>query len=84
MDKVTALFDSVTDSKKVRTNLICEMVRNDPKTGEEVTTIAHFQSGTRTLHPLDDTEETYNVMKENTRISSRVSKTWKWVESLES
>jgi hypothetical protein len=38
--KVIALFNSVTEAKKVATTLVREMVGNDPKTGEETTTIA--------------------------------------------
>jgi hypothetical protein len=63
-DKVVSLFNSVKKAKKVTTTLVCEMVRNDPKTGEEMTTIAWFKSDTHTLINRDDTEETYDDMKE--------------------
>lgn len=63
-DKVVTLFTSVKKAKKVTTTLVCEMVRNDPKTGEEMTTIAWFKSDTHTLINRDDTEETYDDMKE--------------------
>ena len=40
------------------------MVRNDPKTGEEVCTVAHFRSKTHKLVGTDDTEEVHDIMKE--------------------
>jgi hypothetical protein len=40
------------------------MVRNDPKTGEEVSTVAHFRSKTHKLVGTDDTEEVHDIMKE--------------------
>ncbi|CAB3989184.1 Hypothetical predicted protein [Paramuricea clavata] len=40
------------------------MVKNDPKTGEEVSTIAHFRSKTHKLIGIDDTEESLDIMKE--------------------
>jgi hypothetical protein len=40
------------------------MVRNDPKTGEEVSTVAHFRSKTHKLVGTDDTEEVHGIMKE--------------------
>jgi hypothetical protein len=41
-DEVKTLIDSETEPRNVRMSLACEMVRSDPKTGEEVSTIAHF------------------------------------------
>jgi hypothetical protein len=53
------------------------MVRNDPKTGEEVSTVAHFKSKTHRLVGIDDTEETLNTMKEkNAEVLFGVSKAW--------
>jgi hypothetical protein len=40
------------------------MVRSDPKTGEEVFTIAHFGSKNHKLIGTDDTEETQDIMRE--------------------
>jgi hypothetical protein len=40
------------------------MVSSDPKTGEEVSTIAHFGSKNHKLIGTDDTEETQGIMKE--------------------
>jgi predicted transcriptional regulator of viral defense system len=40
------------------------MVRSDPKTGEEVSTIAHFGSKNHKLIGTDDTEETQGIMRE--------------------
>ena len=40
------------------------MVRNDPKTEEEVSVVAHFRSKTHKLIGIDDTEESLNTMKE--------------------
>ena len=58
-------------------SLACEMVRNDPKTGEEVSTVAHFKSKTHRLVGIDDTEETLNTMKEkNAEVLFGVSKAW--------
>ena len=45
-------------------SLDCEMVRSDPKTGEEVSTIAHFGSKNHKLIGTDDTEETQGIMRE--------------------
>jgi hypothetical protein len=45
-------------------SIACEMVRNDPKTGKEVSTVAHFRSKTHKLIGIDDTEEALNIMKE--------------------
>jgi hypothetical protein len=40
------------------------MVRSDPKTAEEVSTIAHFGSKNHKLIGTDDTEETQSIMRE--------------------
>ncbi|CAB3984363.1 Hypothetical predicted protein [Paramuricea clavata] len=45
-------------------SLACEMVRSDMKTGEEVSTIAHFGSKNHKLIGTDDTEETQSIMRE--------------------
>ena len=45
-------------------SLACEMVKNDPKTGQEVSTIAHFRLKTHKLIGIDDTEEALSIMKE--------------------
>ena len=45
-------------------SLACEMVRSDPKTEEEVSIVAHFRSKTHKLTRTDDTEESFNTMKE--------------------
>jgi hypothetical protein len=63
-DEVTTLINSETEPKNVSISLACEMVRNDPKTGEEVSTVAHFGSKTHKLISMDDTEEALNIMKE--------------------
>ncbi|CAB3999672.1 Hypothetical predicted protein, partial [Paramuricea clavata] len=41
-DEVKTLINSETEPRNVRMSLACKMVRSDPKTGEEVSTIAHF------------------------------------------
>jgi hypothetical protein len=63
-DEVTTLINSETEAINVSMSLACEMVRNDPKTGEEVSTVAQFRSKTHKLVGTDDTEEVYDIMKE--------------------
>ena len=63
-DEVTTLINSETEPKNVSMSLACEMVRNDPKTGKEVSTVAHFRSKTHKLIGIDDTEEALNIMNE--------------------
>ena len=63
-DEVKTLINSETEPRNVRMSLTCEMVRSDPKTGEEVSTIAHFGSKTHKLIGTDDTEETQSIMRE--------------------
>ena len=63
-DEVTTLTNSEMEPRNVSMSLACEMVRNDPKTVEEVSTIAHFRSKTHKLVGIDDTEEALNIMKE--------------------
>ena len=41
-DEVKTLINSETEPRNVRMSLACEMVRSDPKSGEEVSTIAQF------------------------------------------
>jgi hypothetical protein len=64
-DEVKALINSGTEHRNVRLSLACEMVRSDPKTGEEVSTIAHFVSKTHKLIGTNDTEETQGIMRGN-------------------
>ena len=52
-----------TERRNVRMSLACEMVRSDPKTGEEVSTTAHFKSKTHKLIGTDNTEETQGIMR---------------------
>jgi hypothetical protein len=63
-DEVKTLVNSETEPRNVRMSLACEMVRSDPKTGEEVSTIAHFGSKNHKLIGTDDTEETQGIMRE--------------------
>ncbi|CAB3997853.1 Hypothetical predicted protein [Paramuricea clavata] len=63
-DEVTTLINSETEPKNVSISLACEIVRNDPKTGEEVSTVAHFRSKTHKLIGIDDAEEVLSIMKE--------------------
>ena len=63
-DEVKTLINSETEPRNVRMSLACEMVRSDPKTGEEVFTIAHFGSKNHKLIGTDDTEETQDIMRE--------------------
>ncbi|CAB3996294.1 Hypothetical predicted protein, partial [Paramuricea clavata] len=63
-DEVEALINSETEPRNVSMSLACEMVRNDPKTEEEVSVVAHFRSKTHKLIGIDDTEEPLNTMKE--------------------
>ena len=63
-DEVTRLINFETEPINVRMSLACEMVRNDPKTGEEVSTVAHFRSKTHKLVGTDGTEEAMNIMRE--------------------
>ena len=63
-DEVKTLINSETEPRNVRMSLVCEMVRSDPKTGEEVSTIAHFGSKNHKLIGTDDTEETQSIMRE--------------------
>ena len=63
-DEVTTLINSETEPKNVSISQACEMVRNDPKTREEVSTVAHFRSKTHKLIGIDDTEEALDIMKE--------------------
>ena len=63
-DEVKTLINSETEPSNVRMSLACEMVRSDPKTGEEVSTIAHFGSKNHKLIGTDDTEETQSIMRE--------------------
>ena len=63
-DEVKTLINSETEPRNVRISLACEMVRSDPKTGEEVSTIAHFGSKNHKLIGTDDTEETQSIMRE--------------------
>ena len=63
-DDVKTLINSETEPRNVRMSLACEMVRSDPKTGEEVSTTAHFKSKTHKLIGTDDTEETQGIMRE--------------------
>ena len=62
--EVKTLINSETEPRNVRMSLACEMVRSDPKTGEEVSTIAHFGSQTHKLVGTNDTEETQGIMRE--------------------
>jgi hypothetical protein len=63
-DEVKTLINSETEPRNVRMSLACEMVKSDPKTGEEVTAIPHFGSKNHKLIGTDDTEETQSIMKE--------------------
>jgi ATPase subunit of ABC transporter with duplicated ATPase domains len=63
-DEVKTLINSETEPRNVRMSLVCEMVRSDPKNGEEVSTIAHFGSKNHKLIGTDDTEETQDIMRE--------------------
>jgi hypothetical protein len=63
-DEITTLINSETEPKNVSISLACEMVRNDPKTGERVSTVAHLRSKPHKLVGTDDTEEALNTMKE--------------------
>jgi hypothetical protein len=63
-DEVKTLINSETEPRNVRMSLACEMVRSDPKTGEEVSTIAHFGSKNHKLIGTDDTEEAQSIMRE--------------------
>ena len=63
-DEVKTLINSETEPRNVRMSLACEMVRSDLKTGEEVSTTAHFKSKTHKLFGTDDTEETQGIMRE--------------------
>ena len=63
-DEVKTLINSETEPRNVRMSLACEMVRSDPKTGEEVSTIAHFGLKNHKLIGTDDTEETQGIMRE--------------------
>jgi hypothetical protein len=63
-DEVGVLINSETEPRNVGMSLSCEMVRNDPKTEEEVSVIAHFRSETHKLIGTGDTEESLNIMKE--------------------
>ena len=63
-DEVKTLIYLQTEPRNVRMYLACEMVRSDPKTGEEVSTIAHFGSKNHKLIGTDDTEETQSIMRE--------------------
>ncbi|CAB4011730.1 Hypothetical predicted protein [Paramuricea clavata] len=57
-DEVETLINSETEPRNVSVSLACEMVRNDPKTEEEVSVVAHFRSKTHKLVGTDDTEDT--------------------------
>ncbi|CAB3978150.1 Hypothetical predicted protein [Paramuricea clavata] len=48
-DEVEAFINSETEPRNVNMSLACEMVRNDPKTEEEVSVVAHFRSKTHKL-----------------------------------
>jgi hypothetical protein len=63
-NEVKTLINSETEPRNVRMSLACEMVRSDPKTGEDVSTTAHFKSKTHKLIGTDDTEETQGIMRE--------------------
>ena len=63
-DKVTTLINSETEPRNVNMSLACEMVKNDPKTGEEVSTVAHFRSKKHKVTGTDNTGEVSNIMKE--------------------
>jgi hypothetical protein len=63
-DEVKTLINSETEPRNVRMSLACEMVRSDPKTGEEVSTVAHFGSNNHKPIGMDDTEETQGIMRE--------------------
>ncbi|CAB4023213.1 Hypothetical predicted protein [Paramuricea clavata] len=58
------LINSETEPINVSMSLACEIVRKDPKTGEEVSTVIPFMSKTHKLVGKDDTEEVYDIMKE--------------------
>jgi hypothetical protein len=62
-DEVTTLINSETGPRNVSMSLACEMVRNDPKTGKEVSSVANFRSKTHKLIGIDDTEDAPNIMK---------------------
>ncbi|CAB4034320.1 Hypothetical predicted protein [Paramuricea clavata] len=62
---LTTTKDEVkTEPRNVRMSLACEMVRSDPKTWEEVSTIAHFGSKNHKLIGTDDMEEAQSIMRE--------------------
>ena len=63
-DQVKTLINSETEPRNVNMSLACEMVRSDPKTGEEVTDIPHFGSKNHKLIGTDDTEGAQSIMRE--------------------
>jgi hypothetical protein len=63
-DEVETLINFETEPRNVSMSLACEMVRNDPKTEEEVSAVAHFRSKTHKLIGIDNTEESFHIMKE--------------------
>ena len=62
---VIGLINSINSiGKKIKTVLVCKMVRSDPATGKKTITIAHFRSKTHNIVGEDNFIDEYAVMKE--------------------
>ena len=61
---VERTINSVERTKKASIALTCQMVRSDPKTGEDTYTAAHFRSTTHQIITPEDTTEHYGEMVE--------------------